>query len=120
MAYTSDGECIIAPQLQSPGPAWPWAGGAVGTPTGHISQMSHDRGYPSATWPYIGPQWGTWGMPWGGAPPPPLPGSSEAIGGWHPSVPNTGYNTVPTGALPYADYATPVGDHLTVATKEKI
>ena len=38
----------------------------------------------------------------------------------HPSVPNTGYNMVPIAALPYTDYSTPLGDHLTLAVKEKI
>ena len=35
-------------------------------------------------------------------------------------MPDTGYNTVPIVALPYTDYSTLLGDHLTPVVKEKI
>ena len=42
------------------------------------------------------------------------------VGAWpYPSVPNTSYNMVPLGALPYGDYSMALGDHLAPATKEK-
>ena len=47
--------------------------------------------------------------------------STAGGGDWtYPSVPDTGYNSVPLKDLPFEDYSLPLGDHLTLATKERI
>ena len=68
----------------------------------------------------MGAQWLGWGMPAANM------GTMASEGAGrnpaeprHPSVPNTGYNTVPITAMLYTDYSTPLGDHLTPAVKGK-
>ena len=80
VASTSDGECIIAPQVQSALPAWPWLVERLV----HHTQTNHkrqDEGFPNTVWPYSGPQWGVWGMPWGVITSPPQPVSYDSVAG---------------------------------------
>ena len=101
--------------------AWPWLGGLQQPSASPNFYTTPNMAWPGGFWPSMGPQWCGWGMP--GASP--LNSGTASEGKYlasqlHPSVPNTGYNTVPIAAIPYTDYSTPLGDHLTPAVKEKI
>uniref|UniRef100_A0ABM5GAZ6 C3H1-type domain-containing protein n=1 Tax=Pogona vitticeps TaxID=103695 RepID=A0ABM5GAZ6_9SAUR len=100
---------------------WPWMGGALQAGATPNAYMTPGAPWPGSFWPPMGPQWFGWGMPM--QPPShntPADEGKSAVIQQHPSVPNTGYNTVPMTAMPYSDYSTPLGDHLTAAVKEKI
>ena len=118
---TSYGEFAPGPFAQAAPPAWPWPAGAPGTYPQTTPYISMSPGLPNAPWPYATPHLTGWGAPAGAPPAQAQPTLTAGSGAWpYPSVPNTGYNTVPITALPYGDYSTPLGDHLSPATKEKI
>ena len=117
---TSMGQWNVNPYTYTPGITWPWAGASQPTPTTPSQGSSQIMGPAGAFWPYAMPPVCNWGMI-----PPNVASASQgtpaSAGGWpYPSVADTGYNTVPLYELPYGDYSTPLGDHLTPAVKEKI
>ena len=101
--------------------AWPWAPALPSVHANPTPYMATHTGGPSTAWLPGNAIYHGWGMPHAFMPP--APTSSIGISGGtmqHPSVPPTGYNSVPLAALPYGDYSTPLGDHLTPVVKEKI
>ena len=94
-ATMSSNESAIALGTQTPLSAWPWAGSTSMGYTMNIPYTSMSRGLTNAQ-----------------------SENPTNIGSWpYPAIPNTGYNMVPFGALPYGDYSMPLGDYLTPATK---
>ena len=115
------GEYESLPNALSQHTHWPWAGGpqqALASPSAGVSPPMM---CPGGFWPPVSPQWFGWGMPFPNSGQPTAAADGKSVGAQlHPSVPNTGYNTVPITAMPYTDYNSPLGDHLTPAVKEKI
>ena len=101
--------------------SWPWFGGRQQQEVAPNISNSPPWMWPGVFWPPVNPQWFGWGMPFTS----PIEPRSNLEGKnfgtpQHPSVPNTGYNSAPFAAIPYTDYSTPLGDHLTPAIKERI
>ncbi|XP_078248434.1 uncharacterized protein LOC140705804 [Pogona vitticeps] len=92
------------------------------------SHLPHQMLAQHLLWPgrvVFGPLWAHNGLVGVCRSPPPLKSASASEGKNsatqpHLVVPDTGYNTVPITAIPYSDYSSPLGDHLTPAVKEKI
>ena len=118
-ATTSSGELAIAPGTQAPLSTWPWAGG-MPISYSNTPYTSISWGLPNVAWPFANLSCSGWGMPYVAPSMQAQAKNTPSIGSWpYPAVPNTGYNTVLFGALPYGDYSMPLGNHLTPATKEK-
>ena len=100
---------------------WLWVGGMQQPYASPDLYTTPPMTWPGGFCPPISPLWFGWGMPYAN---PDKTGSASvgknAGAKQHPSVADTGYNTVPIAALPYVDCSTPLGDHLTLAVKQKI
>ena len=98
---------------------WPWPGiGQIGMSSFTSHQVAHGIGMQSPQVP-SGPPIG-WILPYPQVSHPASLGVTPGVSVWpYPSVPDTGYNSVPLKALSFGDYSMPLGDHLTPAIKEK-
>ncbi|XP_078249656.1 uncharacterized protein LOC140704835 [Pogona vitticeps] len=120
-ARAVSGEYGGAHNAASQSASWPWLGGLQQPFASPNACTTPTMAWPGGFWPPMGPQWFGWGMPVAT----PLKSASASEGKNsatqpHLVVPDTGYNTVPITAIPYSDYSSPLGDHLTPAVKEKI
>ena len=119
MLSPSTGESSTAPDTPSFIQAWPCQGSRQCTPTTYTPYNAQGFRVPSTPWPGTSVQLSRWAAPY-----PPnaflVPITLTAgMGAWpYPSVPDTGYNTMPLQALPFGNHAMPLGDHLTMTTKE--
>ena len=120
-ATTLSGEFAAIPGTETPLSAWPWASGTPVGCTTNTSYTSMSMGLPTMARPYANPHFSGWGMPYVAPSMQPQPENPVSMASWpYSTVPNSGYNTVPLGTLPYGDYSMLLGGHVTPATKEKI
>ena len=114
------GESAYAVNSQPLQAVWPWAVTAQSQAPA-TSYTTQPLGWPNVYWPSPTQQFCGWSTPYAAPVTPGTSGGGQGKNtGQHPSVPNTGYNTVPITAMPYGDYTMQLGDHLTPAVKEKI
>ena len=112
----TSGELTAALDISGALLMWPWG---LGTQVQEQLTMG-PQGWPGHQVP-LGSSAGAWQAPYSPTSFSNPTGVSVGVGGWpYPSVPDTGYNSIPLMPLPFRDYALPIGDHLTSVMREHI